>query len=91
VKTLLGKALKGVWVNPPVSNRNSFFFRKEKKMQNVTKRKNMYFKENSEICLFGPVFCLRLDSGSFDMQIEKLKKKIKSFGPFLYYQYYWNI
>ena len=41
---------------PPSLQPKYFLFRKERKMQNVLKRKNMYLYEKiREICSFGPV------------------------------------
>ena len=55
-----------------VKSATIFFFRNAKKMQNVLKRKNMYFDESAQCVIrsFSPVICFDY-SGSFDMLIEK--------------------
>ena len=48
-------------------------------MQNVLRRKNIYFDEESEICSFGSVLCFMDYSGSFDMQY--VYRVSERFGP----------
>ena len=66
----------GGGVNPQSATKKGFSLRKEKKMQNVLKRKNMYFDKffGEILCSFGPVLYLDY-SESLDMNIEKLFKQ----------------
>ena len=81
-KNELRTCAQGGGANTLSSTKLCFFFIKEKNMQNVLKRKNMYL----EVFRIFPLKITCYDhSESIDKRIEKWLKKIYFFTPFLMY------